>query len=424
MVQERELEAERQERNTETNHSYFQENDIAKWIDDIPYNETEEIFNFLTEERNKFLANHIDTTNHTNSNSNYNNNLPSSPNNSNPISDKTTQPTQVFHPLTNEDQYKSRDQEAISEAHSEHDYFSTSKDQESLSRVIIASHNIRGITRTTDQEVVLEEIHQRNIGILGLSETKLTTNNQDFAFKDNNYYQSFSSAGQDRPYGCGVLLLVRKDIGKYIESVEKIPGFMVAINLLSRRRKTFICQIYLPCHKKESLQVQEELKKVLSRKRKEKYTVILMGDFNAVINPRKDRSTKDNQYLPCEDPEIPLFNYLLDNSFFDIQEIWEEENLSHTWRNNTASSRIDYMWSTREIIAESTRFQNKFDQSISDSDHTILALTLQLKSIIHKEKNSPDQLRSSSSKTKTISLEETHEEQWIDFKHKVDTKLK
>jgi len=53
-----------------------------------------------------------------------------------------------------------------------------------------------------------------------------------------------------------------------------------------------------------------------------------------------------------------------------------------------------------------------------------LALTIHLKSIIHKEKESPDQLRSKSSKIKTISLEETQEDQWEEYKNKIETKLK
>jgi len=82
------------------------------------------------------------------------------------------------------------------------------------------------------------------------------------------------------------------------------------------------------------------------------------------------------------------------------------------------------MWATRDIIAESTRFQNRFDRSISDSDHTILALTIQLRSLIHPAKNGPEQLRSNSAKVKTIILEETSEEQWEEYKEKLDNKLK
>jgi ribonuclease HI len=424
MTEKRKQETSKQKTNRKPNNITFLEDDITRWMDNTTYSDTEEIFNFLTEERNKFLTEHNSITNHTEVDSLHNNTSPSTLNSFTILLDKEKQPTHMLSTSINPHQSESRDQEVISEADSEQNTFSTPRDREPTSRIIIASHNIRGITRITDQTIILEEIYQRNFGILGLSETKLTISNQNFAFKDNDHYQCFSSAGQAKPYGSGVLLLIRKDIGKYIESVEKIPGFMVAVNLLSRRRKTFICQIYLPCHKKESLQIQEELKKILGIKRKEKYSIILMGDFNAVVNPKRDRSIRDHQFTPNEEPEIPLFDYLLDNSFLDIQEIWEEENTSYTWRNNTSSSRIDYIWSTREIVAETTRFQNKYDQSISESDHTILALTIQLKSIIHKEKESPDQLRSKSHKFKTISLEETREDQWKDFKCKLDEKLK
>jgi exonuclease III len=102
----------------------------------------------------------------------------------------------------------SRDQETISEARSDRDFFTPLNSQEFSSRIIIATHNVRGITRITDQSIMIEEIHKKNISIFGLSETKLTTSNPGFAFRNNNYYQSFSSAGQTNPYGSGVLLLI------------------------------------------------------------------------------------------------------------------------------------------------------------------------------------------------------------------------
>jgi hypothetical protein len=417
--------------------SYQEEREIAHWIDKIPNkgiqqplednidgNTIEEVFNFLTEEKGKFLQGWSSTSNHRSDsfqNKDTSLSISSAPDNN---VERVNKVKRSDHAPINLDQSKSREQKVAREAESEHNFLDNSKDQEGTSRINIATHNIRGITRITDQDMLIEEIHHRNIGILGLSETKLTVNNQEFAFKDNNYYRSFSSAGQVKPYGSGVLLLVRKDIGRYIESVERIPGFMVAINILSRGRKTFVCQIYLPCQKKDSLQVQKEIQKVIDKKRKEKYSLIIMGDFNAVVNPRRDRSRGDHQFTPSEEPEIPIFDYLLDNNLIDIQEIWEEDSMTPTWRNNQTSSRIDYMWSTRDIAAESTRFQNKFDRDVSDSDHSIMATTFQLKTIIHKDRDSLDQMRSKSVKLKTISLEETSDEQWEEFRQKMESKLK
>jgi hypothetical protein len=199
---------------------------------------------------------------------------------------------------------------------------------------------------------------------------------------------------------------------------------MIAVNLLSRKRKIFICQIYLPCQKKESIQIQEEIWKTINKKLKDKFSIIVMGDFNAAVNPRRDRTRNDQQYIPSEEPEIPIFDSLINEGLVDIQEIWEENNVTATWRNNVSNSRIDYIWTTRDIAIESTRFQNRFDRSISESDHTILALTIQLRSIVHKDKDGPDQLRSKSNKSKTIILEETNEDQWEKFKLKLDQKIK
>ena len=59
-------------------HSH--EEEISRWIDTIEQDETEEIFRFLTEERNKFLSktNQEILTSHTDSESSHNNTLSSS----------------------------------------------------------------------------------------------------------------------------------------------------------------------------------------------------------------------------------------------------------------------------------------------------------------------------------------------------------
>jgi hypothetical protein len=277
----------------EINPLCVQEEDIINWMENTIADDTEDIFNFLTEEKEKFLQRQRVITNQNDTNSLHSNTPSDNPNDLELEITASNHTPQPLPTLTNTVQSTSRDQETISEANSENNYHIHKKTQSPNARIIIASHNIRGITRITDQELVLEEIKQRNIGIMGLCETKLTENNQNFAFKNSEHYQSFSSAGQSKPYGSGVLLLVRKDIGKYIESVERIPGYMIAVNLLSRRRKTFICQIYLPCQKKESNLVQEEIRKTLNKKKKDKFAIIIMGDFNAVVNPRRDRSRND-----------------------------------------------------------------------------------------------------------------------------------
>ena len=43
---------------------HAKEDEISKWLDNITNNETEEIFNFLTEEKKNFVEKHNSTTHH------------------------------------------------------------------------------------------------------------------------------------------------------------------------------------------------------------------------------------------------------------------------------------------------------------------------------------------------------------------------
>ena len=104
----------------------------------------------------------------------------------------------------------------------------------------MATHNIRGITTQTGQDNFLEEIIEREISIVGISETKLTTDNQKFVFNNTKHYKCFSSAGTTKPMGSGVLLLIEKRLERFVASITKIEGYLIAVSLESRKHKTFI----------------------------------------------------------------------------------------------------------------------------------------------------------------------------------------
>ena len=102
----------------------------------------------------------------------------------------------------------------------------------------IGTHNIRGITRKTDQALIMKEIQERHLDIIGLSETKLTVDNQHFAFQNNSTYKCLSSVSKNNSRGSGVILLIHRDIEKFIASIDKIEGFLIAASFLTKDRKT------------------------------------------------------------------------------------------------------------------------------------------------------------------------------------------
>ena len=132
-----------------------------------------------------------------------------------------------------------------------------------------------------------------------------------------------------------------------------------------------------------------------------------MGDFNAIINPCKDRFKNKQHFTLEEDLEIPLLSFLSENGYIDIQEAWEGDKTSPTWYNHNSSSRIDHIWTMQNIALEFTEFQNKQIQEVTASDHTMLKMITKLDTIIHKNKNSPTQYRSKTIKFKTIVFKET-----------------
>ena len=192
--------------------------------------------------------------------------------------------------------------------------------------VNIGTHNIRGITRITDQNNLLEEIKEWHIDILGLSETKLTTSTAKWAFKQDNEYKFFSSCNDNHPYRSGVEILIKKEQEKRLGSIDRIEGHVICANFITTKSKVAIIQIYLPNDKQYSRHIQKGLRKLIQEKQRSKSKIILMGDFNAVTNPATDRLHIPQFFRPYWIPEIPLFKFLEDWNLIDVQKKWKNNN--------------------------------------------------------------------------------------------------
>ena len=90
--------------------------------------------------------------------------------------------------------------------------------------ISIGTHNVRGINQTTDQDNLIVEMQERDIKILGISETKLTIDKAQFAFKDHPNYKFYSSSSLMHTNGSGVGLLIEKDLSKHVGKIDNIDG--------------------------------------------------------------------------------------------------------------------------------------------------------------------------------------------------------
>ena len=117
---------------------------------------------------------------------------------------------------------------------------------------MIGTHNVRGINKITDQDNLIAEIKGREINIIGISETKLSTEAARVAFATHSEYKCFASSTNNNTYGSGVAIVLKKELAKHIGKIDRIDGRIIVLHLFFKKCKLYIIQIYLPSNKKES----------------------------------------------------------------------------------------------------------------------------------------------------------------------------
>ena len=80
---------------------------------------------------------------------------------------------------------------------------------------------------------------------------------------------------------------MKKELAKHVGHVTKIEGHILALHMFFKKWKLCIIQIYLPNNKGLSNNYQRVIRKIITDEFKNKAEIILMGDFNAVNNPRQ-----------------------------------------------------------------------------------------------------------------------------------------
>lgn len=315
-------------------------------------------------------------------------------------------------------QEKSLNKNHLEEMKETSNIYQTRKNSSSM--VTISTHNVRGVNKITKQDNILEEMKERNIDILGISETKLAHATTNFVFNNNPNYKCFTSSSENKNRGNGVAIIITKKLEKHVERVTRLEGHIIAIHMLFKENKLCIIQVYLPNDKSESIKYQKALRKIIGEEIKVKTKIIVMGDFNATSNPKTDRPSTASKSA-TDRPEAEIFDYLTDWEFTDIQKSWEEEMLSPTWYNQTTYSRIDYIWTSPEIALENLHsFKNEMAEEIANSDHTLLSIKLYKDNLINNPTHKPTRKKGV---TKVINIKNTSANQWKNYSEKVNKKI-
>jgi exonuclease III len=231
-------------------------------------------------------------------------------------------------------------------------------------------------------------------------------------------------------------LLVHTMLAKNIHKVIRHKGHVLMLQFRFKgKRKLCVIQVYLPNNKKQRNDIQNYLEIKIKEERLNNSNIIIMGDFNAVNEPLTDRS-REQDVLPNESnqtrsprclwkPEAQIFPFLEDLGFLDIHKHWEEISspkvpISHTWKNTVSSSRIDYMWLSQDLAINIYSFKNKAFDHITNSDHTLLQVSIFNDEILGYPKRADTYKK----KPRTIAnLKEMTKEKWIEYSNEIEKEI-
>jgi len=150
--------------------------------------------------------------------------------------------------------------------------------------ITFATTNIRGIgfKDNLKSRQIYDTFKYYKIDFVGLTET-LHNNKVSFRHKNDEFYESYWTNATEKCTGVG--LLVNKYWAKYIQRINnKWDRYLTVDLFLSGKVKLKVIVIYAPSniqHLEEIKEFNKDILNILDCSKKEKFSVLIMGDFNA-----------------------------------------------------------------------------------------------------------------------------------------------
>ncbi|KAF9176243.1 hypothetical protein BGZ50_001280, partial [Haplosporangium sp. Z 11] len=259
--------------------------------------------------------------------------------------------------------------------------------------------------------------------VIGVQETKISANHELHLLPRDKHcqYRGYWEHATTHHQGKGVGLLIKKEWTKHMISKAKDDngrGIMVRFGFKGGFRLAVI-NCYIPSYTTDKRVEHERIlawvQQQITTHRDAGDRIILMGDFNAVVNPSIDRASDTNNSTT---PELPLFPWLSARNFHDSLRLQQPTLRSYTFGE---VSRIDMIWVTSDLashILDTTTF------ALTDpirSDHQLIATVFDVHALISPTPQTT--LNQHYQKTKKIRPHAAEEEHWQAFRRQTETNL-
>src|SRR5437016_9259286 len=292
----------------------------------------------------------------------------------------------------------------------------------------LACQNVRGLNDQAKQSQLLNLMLEKNISVLGISETKLSQSSGSHLYRDNpNFHTSWSSHPSHQLSG-GVGLLIRKPYSRHIQKIYKWNGRIISADLYFNDFKLKILNVYVPPnhpdYTKERSDTHKKVIELLTSATADNFVCIMMGDLNIDAYKYDQIISTTRGRLP---KQYELIEFLEHNNYLDIHASYDDFPLptysytkSHT--HSTMYFRLDYIWLSPNFPLEDLTHCALCDSSsFYNSDHYMIMSYFNFTTITHTM--SKARLNNKQEKRKIIMHQSISSSQWEQYRNMIDTTL-
>ncbi|GBB96287.1 hypothetical protein RclHR1_02720002 [Rhizophagus clarus] len=236
--------------------------------------------------------------------------------------------------------------------------------------------NIRGLNDSNNQLDLRRMITNEKWDIAIVTETKLNSRKGQHIYKDWTNYDSLNCSYNDFKQKRGIMIIIRKELSQRKVNIECISGHVIKFDLLFKKQKSIkVIGIYNPNQDKEMTnKIKRKIIDWVEEAERIQQELIILGNFNEA-----DKVTNRTNRL--------ITKCLHNLNLNDISRCLAGDEVLDTWTNGFNSSRIDYIFTSDNILSNIIRHEVKKLENIQ-TDHKALSITIKLAEALDFDKNS------------------------------------
>ena len=280
-----------------------------------------------------------------------------------------------------------------------------------VKRINIATHNINGLNIHKHRvDMLLDWGHEKGFNIIGISETNLQETEARYISRNNTKFRGiWSLASKTKKKGFGVGLLVEEELEKHIGKIERPNEFSLVVHFYFKKYKILVIMLYIPPSDAETAKELESLVQSRINEVQDNVLIVVMGDFNYIVNPILDKSSQiDNNR------KLAMHTWLRERGFLDTFRYYNPYEKKFTWSNSTVATRIDQIWVSSNAIDVMQDAEIYNMSTVTGSDHDLTFAKFEWSRAISVNDQTGKAIPNT--KQRVWKLEKATKENWDDYR--------